>query len=95
MKITVELPEEDLKDIMRFSGEKKKGPAITKFLASVLMLRRRRELSDEAMSGKFRAEFPNWEEMRRLDREGNPWNTSCITARPSSPSTAISSRLEE
>lgn len=31
MKITVDIPEKDLKDIMRFSGEKKKGPAIAKF----------------------------------------------------------------
>ena len=70
MKITVELPEKDLKDIMRFSGEKKKGPAIVKFLATGLMLRRRRELSDEVMSGAFRFDFPHWEEMQRLDREG-------------------------
>jgi hypothetical protein len=54
---------------MRFSGEKKKGPAIAKFLSSESMLRRRRELSDEVMSGKFRAEFPNWEKIRQLDRE--------------------------
>ena len=59
MKITVDIPEKDLKDIMRFSGEKKKGPAIAKFLASELMLRRRRELSDEVMSGKLRFEFPH------------------------------------
>ncbi len=75
MKITVDIPENDLKDIMRFSGEKKKGPAIARFLATKLMLERRRELSDEVMSGKFRVDFPAWEEMRRLDRESNPWNT--------------------
>ncbi len=74
MKITVDIPDKDLKDIMRFSGEKKKGPAIAKFLATKLMLERRRELSDEVMSGKFRVDFPAWEEMRRLDRENNPWN---------------------
>ena len=72
MKITVEIPEKDLKDIMRFSGEKKKGPAITKFLATELMLRRRRELSDEVMSGKVRMEFPHHEAMQKLDRK-NPW----------------------
>jgi hypothetical protein len=75
MKITVEIPDKDLKDIIRFSGEKKKGPAIVKFLSTALMLRRRRELSDEVMSGKFRAEFPDWEKMRNLDREDNPSNT--------------------
>ena len=73
MKITVDIPDKDLKDIMRFSGEKKKGPAIAKFLASELMLRRRRELSDEVMSGKLRFEFPNYEAMRKLDRK-SPWD---------------------
>jgi hypothetical protein len=68
MKITVEISERDLKDIIRFSGEKKKGPAIAKFLSTELMLRRRRELSDEVMSGKFRVEYPSWEKMRELDR---------------------------
>lgn len=73
MKITVELPEKDLKDIMRFSGEKKKGPAIVKFLATGLMLRRRRELSDEVMSGKVRLKFPHYEAMQALDRK-SPWD---------------------
>jgi hypothetical protein len=69
MKITVEVPDKDLKDIIRFSGEKKKGPAIAKFIASGLMLRRRRELSDEVMSGKLRFEFPNYEALQELDRK--------------------------
>ncbi len=73
MKITVDLPEKDLKDILRYSGEKKKGPAIAKFLAAELMLRRRRELSDEVMSGKVRLEFPNHDAMRKLDGK-SPWD---------------------
>jgi hypothetical protein len=76
MKITVEISEKDLKDVMRFSGEKKKGPAISKFLATKLMLERRRELSDEVMSGKFRVDFPNWETQRKMEREANPWSKS-------------------
>ena len=72
MKITVDIPEKDMKDIMRFTGEKKKGPAIAKLVATSLMLERRRELSEEVMSGKFRVEFPHWEEMQALDAE-NPW----------------------
>lgn len=61
MKITIELPESDLKDILRFSGEKKKGPAIAKFLSTGLKLRRRRELTEEVMSGKVRLDFPHYE----------------------------------
>ncbi len=73
MKITVDIPENDLADIIRFSGEKKKGPAIVKFLATGLMLRRRREFSDEVMSGKFRVEFPHHEEIQKLDAI-SPWD---------------------
>ena len=73
MKVTVDIPDKDMKDIMRFTGEKKKGPAIAKLVATSLMLERRRELSEEVMSGKFRVEFPHWEEMQALDAQ-NPWS---------------------
>jgi hypothetical protein len=63
-----------MKDILRFAGEKKKGPAVVKLVASQLMLRRRRELSDEVMAGKFRVDMPPWEESRKREREENPWN---------------------
>lgn len=58
---------------MRFTGEKKKGPAIAKLVATSLMLERRRELSEEVLSGKFRVQFPHWEEMQALDAE-NLWS---------------------
>lgn len=73
MKITVDIPEKDLKDIMRFSGEKKKGPAIAKLVADSLMIKRRRELSDEVMSGRVTFEFPHYEAMQELDRK-TPWD---------------------
>ena len=65
MRITVELSEKDLKDVLRFSGEKKKGTAIRKFIVSGLMLRRRREISRRIMSGGASAELPNIEDLRR------------------------------
>ncbi len=74
MKITVEISEKDLKDVMKFSGENKKGPAIAKFVATELMLRRRRELSDEVMSGGWRCDMPDWRESRERERAANPWN---------------------
>jgi hypothetical protein len=73
MKITVDISDKDLKDILRFTGEKKKGPAIAKLVADSLMLKRRRELSDEVMSGKVRFEFPHYETMQELDRK-SPWD---------------------
>lgn len=69
MKVTVDINEKDLKEIMRYSGEKKKGPAITRFLASGLMLRRRREFSDQVLSGKIRMGFPHHEELIEKDAQ--------------------------
>ncbi len=73
MKITVDIPEKDMKDIMRFTGEKKKGPAIARLVGDSLMLKRRRELSDEVTSGKVKFEFPHYEALQQLDRK-NPWD---------------------
>ena len=69
MKITVEIPDQDLQDILRFSGEKKKGPAIARLVADTLMLKRRRELSEEVKSGSVRFDFPHYETMQELDRK--------------------------
>jgi hypothetical protein len=65
MKVTVELSDNDLKDILRFSGLKKKGPAIREFIASELMLRRRREISQKVLKGQLSAELPALEKLRK------------------------------
>ncbi len=71
MKITLEIPDQDLKDIMRLLCENRQNFAVAKFLSLSLNLRRRRELSDEVMSGKRGFEFPNYETMQELDRESH------------------------
>ena len=71
MKITVELEENDLRDICRFTGEKKKGPAIRKLIITELLLRRRREIADKFMSGKSGVELAGYEKNRAKDREIN------------------------
>lgn len=73
MKITVDVPEKDLKDIFRFSKERKKGPAISKFISSALMLRRREEFCDQVMKGTIRVDFPAWETTRLTERKANVW----------------------
>ncbi len=73
MKISVEISENDLKDIIRFTGERKKGTAIAKLVADSLMLKRRRELSDEVMSGKVKFDFPHYESMQERDLK-SPWD---------------------
>jgi hypothetical protein len=68
MKIIVDLPEKELRDVIRFSGEKKKGPAIRKFIVAELMLRRRREMSQKVLAGKLSAELPPIEKLKK-DRD--------------------------
>jgi hypothetical protein len=72
MKITVEIPENDLADVCRFTGEKKKGPAIRKMVADTLMLRRRKEMTDRIMSGEWQFDMPSWKAQRAKERK-NPW----------------------
>ena len=73
MKITVEISENDLPDILRFSGERKKGPAIAKLVADSLMILRRRELSRKVLSGEWRIEMEDWRASRARERARNPW----------------------
>jgi len=70
MKITVELPEQDVKDIMRFSGEKRGAPAVRKFIATGLMLRRRRSISQKILSGEWSADLPP---IKALRKERKVW----------------------
>lgn len=64
MKITVELSEKELKDVIRFSGEKKKGPAIRKFIAQELMVKRRREISRKVLNGEIKMELAGLKALR-------------------------------
>lgn len=65
MKITVEISETDLREIQRHSGEKKKGPAIQKFIADRLKLARRREITRKFLSGEWSVDLPPIEKLRK------------------------------
>ena len=65
MKITVELSDNELKDVIKFSGEKKKGPAIRKFIVRELMLKRRREISRKVLHGELKAALTAFEHLRK------------------------------
>ena len=65
MKITVEISEADLREIQRHSGEKRKGPAIQKFIADRLKLARRREITSKFLSGEWSAELPSIDKLRK------------------------------
>jgi hypothetical protein len=65
MKITVDISETDLREIQQHSGERKKGPAIQKFIADKLKLARRRAISRKFVSGEWSANLPQIEKLRK------------------------------
>ena len=69
MKVTVELSEKEMREIFRATGEKKKGPAIRKFLQDELMMIRRRDFMEECLSGKFGMELKDYERGQKLERK--------------------------
>lgn len=68
MKITVDLPEKDLRDICRITGISKKGPAIRKLLDDALILQRRAEIAGKFVSGEWGAELAGLEQSKAVGK---------------------------
>ena len=68
MKVTVEVSDQELKEIMRLSGERRKGAAIRQLAVESMMVRRRMEMLQQIVDGKWSADLPPWEETRAKDR---------------------------
>ena len=58
MKVTVEVSENELKEILRVTRERRKGAAIRKLALEALMFKKRREILDEVESGKWSVDLP-------------------------------------
>jgi len=69
MKITVEFSDSELEAIRRIIGESKNGPAIRKIVMDVLIMRKRDEIAQKFISGKWGADLEGFEEGRRRERE--------------------------
>jgi hypothetical protein len=67
MKISVELSENELREICRVTGEAKKGPAIRKLLLDALMLKRRAKLAERFISGEWGVELAGYEKGKSTD----------------------------
>jgi hypothetical protein len=67
MKITVELPEEELVEICEITGIAKKGPAIRKLLADTLHAKRRARIAGKFLTGEWSAELKDFEETKAAD----------------------------
>ena len=68
MKITVDLPESELREITRITGISKKGPAIRKLLTDALQLQRRAAISGKFLSGEWSTELEGFEAAKAAER---------------------------
>jgi len=69
MKITVEIPDSDMKEICRVTGESKKGPAIRKLVSDALMLKRREKLAQKFITNEWGVELKGFEAARAADQQ--------------------------
>lgn len=69
MKITVELPDSELREICHITGIRKKGPAIRKLLSDSLMLQRRAKISQKFLTGEWSAELKGYEASKSTERQ--------------------------
>jgi hypothetical protein len=71
MKITVEIPDSDIKEICRVTGESKKGPAIRKLVADALMLKRREMLAQKFISNEWGVELKGFEAAQSAEQKAD------------------------
>lgn len=69
MKVTVELSENELDEVCRFTGESKKGPAIRRLVVDALMMKRREEIVGKFITGKWGVKLSGFEKARSSDRK--------------------------
>jgi hypothetical protein len=68
MKVTVEIPDSEIKQICRVTGEGKKGPAIRKLVTEALLLKRREELAQKFINGEWGVELKGLEAAQAADQ---------------------------
>jgi hypothetical protein len=69
MKVTVELSEEEMVEVLELTGERKKGPAIRRLMEEALQQRRRARIAQRFLSGEWGVELERFEAERRRDQE--------------------------
>ena len=76
MKVTVEISDQEMNDILELIDERKKGPAIRRLMEEALQQRRRAQITQRFLSGERGVELETYEadqERERLrDRELAP-----------------------
>jgi hypothetical protein len=68
MKVTVELSDSEMAEILDLTGERKKGPAIRRLMEEALQQRRRSQIAQKFLSGEWGVELETYEADQERER---------------------------
>ncbi len=71
MKVTVELSETEMTEILELTGEHKKGPAIRRLMEEALQQHRRAQIAQRFLSGEWGVELESFESDQERERQRN------------------------
>ena len=68
MKVTVELFDQEMAEVLKLTGERKKGPAIRRLMEEALQQRRRAEIAQRFLSGEWGVDLETYEADQERER---------------------------
>jgi hypothetical protein len=71
MKVTVELSDAEMTEILELTGERKKGPAIRRLMEEALQQHRRAQIAQRFLSGEWGVELESYEADQERERQRN------------------------
>jgi hypothetical protein len=71
MKVTVELSDTEMTEILELTGERKKGPAIRRLMEEALQQHRRAQIAQRFLSGEWGVELERYEADQERERQRN------------------------
>lgn len=69
MKVTVELSDTEMAEILDLTGERKKGPAIRRLMEEALQQRRRAQIAQRFLTGEWGVELESFEADQERERQ--------------------------
>jgi len=71
MKVTVELSDTEMTEILELTGERKKGPAIRRLMEEALQQHRRAQIAQRFLSGEWGVQLESYEADQEHERQRN------------------------
>ena len=71
MKVTVELSDTEMTEILELTGEHKKGPAIRRLMEEALQQHRRAQIAQRFLSGEWGVQLESYEADQERERQRN------------------------